>query len=396
MRVLHVYSGNLFGGIGAILVALARGRMLCAGVEHEFAVCFHGKLTRELTRLGARLHHLGPVRMSRPGTVRSARAALAALLKSTQATRSTRAMPSTAATPSTAPPAFDRVVCHAPWAQGIFGGVARRAGVPLVFWAHDVMKGRHWTERLARRVAPDLAICNSRFTAGTLGSLYAGVPSAVVYAPVEMRRLPMDAEERRLTRLLLNTPERAIAIVMACRSERWKGHTVLLEALSRLRDVPGWIWWQVGGAQRPAEAAFLGELRHMADRFGISDRVRWIGERDDVPRLLVAADLYCQPNLEPEPFGVAFVEALAAGLPVVTVGRGGACEIVDDSCGVLVPPRDPGALAAELKQLIDDDGRRKRLAAAAPARAGRLCDPATVLRRLADALTAMTPETLRA
>src|SRR5260221_12197371 len=242
MRVLHVYSGNLFGGIEAILAALARGRMLCAGVEHEFAVCFHGKLTRELTRLGARLHHLGPVRMSRPGTVRSARAALAALLKSTQATRSTRAMPSTAATPSTAPPAFDRVVCHAPWAQGIFGGVARRAGVPLVFWAHDVMKGRHWTERLARRVAPDLAICDSRFTAGTLGSLYAGVPSAVVYAPVEMRRLPMDAEERRLTRLLLNTPERAIAIVMACRSERWKGHTVLLEALSRLRDVPGWIW----------------------------------------------------------------------------------------------------------------------------------------------------------
>jgi glycosyltransferase involved in cell wall biosynthesis len=211
-----------------------------------------------------------------------------------------------------------------------------------------------------------------------------------------MRHVPMDAEERRLIRLFLNTPERAVAIVLACRSERWKGHTVLLEALSRLRGVPGWIWWQVGGAQRPAEAAFLGELRHMADRFGISDRVRWIGESDDVPRLLAAADLYCQPNLEPEPFGVAFVEALAAGLPVVTVGRGGACEIVDDSCGVLVPPRDPGALAAELEQLIEDDGRRKRLAAAAPARAGRLCDPAIALRRLADVLTAMTPEALRA
>src|SRR5580704_5109077 len=227
MRVLHVYSGNLFGGIEAILVALARGRSLCAGVEHEFAVCFHGKLTRELTRLGARFHHLGPVRMSRPGTVRSARAALAALLESTQATRSTRAMPptramsSTAATPSTAPPAFDRVVCHAPWAQGIFGGVARRAGVPLVFWAHDVMKGRHWTERLARRVAPDLAICNSRFTASTLGSLYANVPSAVVYAPVEMRRSPMEAEERCSTRASLSTPERAIAIILASRSEPW-------------------------------------------------------------------------------------------------------------------------------------------------------------------------------
>lgn len=371
MRVLHVYSGNLFGGIEVILIALARGRSLSPGVEHEFALCFQGKLARELTRFGARLHHLGPVRMSRPATARSARAALAALLAST---------------------AFDRVICHAPWAQGIFGGVARRARVPLVFWAHDVMKGRHWTERLARRVAPDLAICNSRFTASTLGSLYSSVPAAVVYAPVEMRRWPMDAKERRLTRVFLNTAERAIVIIQASRSERWKGHALLLEALSELRDVPNWIWWQVGGAQRPAEAAFLSALKQSAKRFGIFDRVRWIGERDDVPRLLAAADLYCQPNLDPEPFGVAFVEALAAGLPVVTVGRGGACEIVDDSCGILVPPRDPHALAAEIKQLIEDPGRRARLAAAGPARARRLCDPATALQRLADVLAEdMTP-----
>src|SRR3984893_1518647 len=185
MRVLHVYSGNLFGGIEAILIALARGRSLCPGVEHEFAVCFQGKLARELTRVGARLHHLGPVRMSRPATVRSARAALAALLRSTPATRSSRSTRSASSTGSTA---FDRVICHAPWAQGLFGGVARRAGAPLVFWAHDVMKGRHWTERLARRVAPDLAICNSRFTASTPCRLYANVPSAVLYAPVERRR----------------------------------------------------------------------------------------------------------------------------------------------------------------------------------------------------------------
>src|ERR1700680_4065217 len=191
MRVLHVYSGNLFGGIEAILIALARGRSLCPGVEHEFAICFQGKLARELTRVGARLHHLGPVRLTRPATVRSARAALAALLQPTQAKPLTRSAPPTGST------GFDRIICHAPWAQGILGGVARRSGVPLVFWAHDVMKGRHWTERLARRVAPDLAICNSRFTASTLGSLYANVPSAVVYAPVEMRCLPMDAEERR-------------------------------------------------------------------------------------------------------------------------------------------------------------------------------------------------------
>lgn len=369
MRILHVYSGNLFGGIETILVALARGRSLCQDADHEFALAFQGRLERELVGAGARVHHLGAVRMSRPTTARAARARLGGLLGST---------------------AFDRVVCHAPWAQGIFGGMARRAHVPLVFWAHDVMTGRHWTERLARRVTPDLAICNSRFTAGTLGTLYSNVPTAVVYAPVDTERPPLDAETRRLTRVLLNTPDRSIVIVQASRSDPWKGHALLIEALSELRGIPNWIWWQVGGAQRAREVAFLASLKRSARRLGIFDRVRWIGERDDVPMLLAAADLYCQPNLEPEPFGVVFVEALAAGLPVVTAELGGACEIVDQSCGVLVRPRDPIALAATLRSLIEDETYRERLQSAARARARCLCHSETALRRLAGLLNEMT------
>jgi glycosyltransferase involved in cell wall biosynthesis len=369
MRVLHVYSGNLFGGIEAILVALARHRSL-ADVSHEFALSFHGRLERELSATGAAIHHLGPARVSRPASVRAARAALAALVGSSN---------------------FDRVICHAPWSQAIFGGVVRRAPAPLVFWAHDVMTGRHWTERLARRVVPDLAICNSRFTAGTLGSLYPAAPHAIVYAPVETSRLPPDAEHRRRVRRTLATPDDAVVIVQASRSERWKGHAVLLEALSHLHGVPRWVWWQVGGAQRPAETAFLASLKQLAGRFGLEDRVRWVGERDDVPALLAAADVYCQANVEPEPFGVAFVEALGAGLPVVTSEIGGACEVVDRSCGVLVQPRDPLALAAALRLLIDDAPRRARLSEAAPARARQLCDPSSQLQRLASVLHEMAP-----
>ena len=370
MRVLHVYSGNLFGGIEAILLAIARGRTICPRVDHEFALAFHGRLEHGLLRAGARVHHLGALRVSRPTSVRAARAALAGLLGRG---------------------AYDRAVCHAPWAQAIFGGVVRRASVPLVFWAHDVMAGRHWTERLARRVVPDLAICNSHFTAGTLGSLYPKVRSAVVYAPVDSWRPAMDGEARRLLRRSQNTPERAVVIVQASRSERWKGHALLVEALAELRSSSGWLWWQVGGAQRPGQAAFLTSLQQSAKRLGVFDRVRWLGERDDVPSLLAAADIYCQPNLEPEPFGVVFVEALAAGLPVVTARLGGAQEIVDDSCGVLVEPRNPIALAGALRTLVEDESSRARLGAAAPARARRLCDPATALGRLAEVLSEMTP-----
>ena len=368
MRVLHVYSGNLYGGIESILVTIAR-RGGTTSIRHEFALCFEGRLSAELNAAGATVHQLGAVSMRRPHSVAAARRALGGLVRGGT---------------------FDRVICHAPWSQGVFGGVVRRAGCPLVFWAHDVMTGRHWTERLARRAAPELAICNSSFTGRSLDRLYQGIPSLVLYAPVELPQPVTDAVRLHLRASLETTPE-TVVVAQACRSEEWKGHEQLLDALAALRGVPGWIWWQIGGAQRPHERAFLERLRVKAAREGIGDRIRWLGERSDVGRLLAAADLYCQPNLEPEPFGIAFVEALAAGLPVLTTRQGAAEEIVDATCGVLVPPAQPAALAASLRDLVTNSGRRHELAAQARERASRLCDPATQLQRLSGALIAMSP-----
>ena len=368
MRVLHLYSGNLFGGIESILLALAARP--APQIHHEFALCFHGRLDRELTALGASVRQLGPVRMSRPASAVRARRGLAKLLTSE---------------------AFDRVICHAPWTHGLFGGVVRKAGVPLVFWAHDAMTGRHWTEKLARRVTPDLVVCNSRFTASTLPTLYRTVPSAVVYAPVANANQP---KSRGAIRAELETATDAAVIVSACRSEQWKGHLLLVEALAELKTAD-WIWWQAGGAQRRSEELYLRCVKQAARKRGVFDRVRWLGERHDVPALLAAADLYCQPNLEPEPFGMVFVEALAAGLPVVTSASGGALEILDQSCGRLVPMGDRAALASTLRDLIEDRALRAQLAAAAPERARRLCDPTMFERRLFDVLNGMATPAVR-
>jgi glycosyltransferase involved in cell wall biosynthesis len=103
--------------------------------------------------------------------------------------------------------------------------------------------------------------------------------------------------------------------------------------------------------------------------------------------LLSAADLLCQPNLTPEPFGIAFVEALAAGLPVVASRAGGAAEIVDDSCGLLVPPGDAASLGAALERLVAEPMLRGRLSANAPARARQLSDPVVQLGHLAQVLS---------
>src|SRR5207245_4312560 len=155
--------------------------------------------------------------------------------------------------------------------------------------------------------------------------------------------------------------------------EAWKGHRFLLETLGKLPAVPQWICWIVGGAQRAEEVVYERNLRATAAEMGFSERVRFLGQRTDVAQLLAAADIYCQPNLAAEPFGIVFIEAMQAGLPVVTTAAGGPLEIIDDSCGLLVAPNDGCSLAAGLTRLIKDGVERRRLGAAGVRRAARLC-----------------------
>ena len=83
-----------------------------------------------------------------------------------------------------------------------------------------------------------------------------------------------------------------------------------------------------------------------------------------------------------------FIEALWAGLPVVTSALGGALEIVDESCGVLVNARDAGGLSASLDALIESPVLRARLGQAGIERARRLCDPASQMGKLQELIRA--------
>jgi glycosyltransferase involved in cell wall biosynthesis len=163
--------------------------------------------------------------------------------------------------------------------------------------------------------------------------------------------------------------------------EAGKGQLTLLQALARIRDDP-WVCWLVGGPQTRAERRYDDRLRRAAVELGLANRVRFLGERADVPRLLRGADVFCHPNQVPEGFGIVFAEALYAGLPVVTTAAGGALEVVDETCGLLTPPAEARPLAIALRRLVRDAGLRSRLGAAGPGRARDRCDPARQLHRL--------------
>jgi glycosyltransferase involved in cell wall biosynthesis len=364
-RILHLHSGNLYGGVETLLHTLARLRHLNAGMEPHFGLCFEGRLSQELTQTGASVHLLGNVRISRPWTVWRARRRLSALLRSQ---------------------AYDAVVCHMPWPLVVFGGTARAAGQKLVFWAHSGHTGRSWLERMAQRTEPDLAISNSRFIAETIASLYPNVSAPVIFYPVELRDSPEAPRWRTAVRRELGAADDEVVIVQVSRYEAWKGHLLHLQALERIKHQGKWVCWLVGGPQTESDHAHFDEVRRTAQRLGLETRVRFLGQRSDVPHLLAGADIFCQPNQGPEPFGIVFIEALWAGLPVVTTAMGGALEILDESCGFLTEPDNPVSLAESLERLIAWPDLRARLGKAGPARARLLCDPATQMHALSQAL----------
>ena len=360
MRVLHVAAGNLYGGVERILVEIARAT---GGARHEFALSFEGRLSRELDAAGARRHAIGEARFSRPLSTWRARRRLSAVGRAG---------------------AFDAVICHSPWVYAL-AAPALKASRPAL-WAHDALQGRHWTERRVAARPPGLVICNSRYTASVIGGWLARSNLEVVYAPVSA---PGPVASRSDVRARLGASADAVVIVMPSRFERWKGHPELLHAAAHLEG--NWMLWIAGAGQRPHEREYEAEIRGMVARKGLADRVHFLGERTDVPDLLGAADIHCQPNSAPEPFGMSFIEALHASLPVVTSDAGGAREIVTSACGVLVPPGDPEALRAALASLIADRGRRVRLGAGGPARARELCDPPRQLASLEAALATARP-----
>lgn len=365
--ILHVCPGNQFGGVESMLVSIARSSATPPRIPHAFTCCFEDRFSQELRHSGAVVHALPQARLSRPWEILRARTALRRLLAASK--------------PSV-------VVTHSAWTRLVFGRSLLHTRVPTVAWIHGAGVPLSRLDRWGQQPRPNLVVVNSRHTGDLTHTLFPGSPRAVLYCPVPPPPAITPASRQSLRTTLGVAPDQTV-LLMAARLEAWKGHETLLSALATLPASAPWTCWIAGGPQTPEQHTFLATLQQRATELGLARRVAFLGERRDVAQLMAAADLYCQPNLGPEPFGVVFIEALYAGLPVVTSASGGALEIVQDDCGRLVPPGDTAALAQTLLGLVLDPDLRRRLGAGGPGRAAQLCDPAARLEELEHRLTSL-------
>jgi glycosyltransferase involved in cell wall biosynthesis len=361
LRVLHLNAGNMMGGIESLLLTLATHGGESPETDHQFALCFDDTLGARLRALGDQVFLLPQVRLRHLPSIYQSRRRLRMLLEEFR---------------------FDIAITHSPWMQLIFGGVIRQHGIPLVFWMHGPCDG-HWLQKLASHVHPDFVICNSQWTRSTLNRLYPQISSTVIYAPVAPSSESFD---RAGTRVSLGIAEHDVAILIAARMEAWKGHLDLLRALSEVSTSTAWKLLIAGEPNTAAESAYFHELQREASAPRLAGRVQFLGFRSDVAALFAASDIYCQPNREPEPFGIVFLEAMQAGVPVITSAMGGAREILNAETAMLIAPGDGKELARALGQLIGDPVGRAQLGKAGTARARELCGPARQMRSLSETI----------
>jgi glycosyltransferase involved in cell wall biosynthesis len=158
--------------------------------------------------------------------------------------------------------------------------------------------------------------------------------------------------------VLFSVSEATPVVLCVGRLETQKSHETLLRAMSLVSDCV-LVLVGDGPLSRPLHA--------LADELGIASRVRFLGRRTDVPQLQKAADLYVQPSRW-EGFGIAALEAMAAGIPILASNVPGLAYVVGDT-GVLFPAGDVDELARGIATLLSDASMRTRLANSAQQRA---------------------------
>jgi len=245
--------------------------------------------------------------------------------------------------------------------------VAIAAGVPIKIMSRRSLNDyqHKWpgvasTEKFLHR-RMDMLLGNAR--AITQELIQEGVPEKKVRLIYNGIHVPAMATTKKEARAALDLDEHAFVAVVVANLLPYKGHLELIAALIEIADELPQPWTVLlagrdGGSRAKIERAIV--------RGGLANHVRLLGERNDVPHILAAAEVGILTPTRNEGLSNAILELMAAGLPMVVTDIGGNAEVVvDGQTGLVVPPHDPKRLGDAILNLAQDPGRRKAMGDAA-------------------------------
>jgi glycosyltransferase involved in cell wall biosynthesis len=347
-KILHVVDSLEIGGLEATVVRLASAQARAGNPVRVAALFRSGPLALELDRLGIS-HHCVAKRSSFD---------VPALRRLRRIARE-----------------FGADVIHAHNEVAHYYGVAATLGLRVrrVSTRHDMgehltLRRRQWYYRPTMPATHAVvAVCDAARLALVGRGIVPARIATVIHNGIEPRPPCTTLDRMRArTALGLSIPEDALVVGTAARLNTVKRLDVMIEAW----DASGW-----GG--RGARLVIIGDgpersaLENIVENRGLAASVVFAGARSDVRDLLPGFDVFVSSS-DTEGMSVALVEACWAGLPIAATDVGGTREIVSPGVnGLLVPRRDPTALAEAMNRLLGDDDDRRRMGREARARAER-------------------------
>lgn len=241
----------------------------------------------------------------------------------------------------------------------LLAALAGVTGVPVIWHIQDFYGSRPLMARALKWASTRAtgAIAISEAVAQDARTTLPHLPVEVVYHAVDVNYFSPSPPSLR----------NSLRVGLVATFARWKGHDIFLEAAATVvRSRPdlkvrfcivGGPIYKTQGSQFSEE-----ELREKASVLGIEDKVDFLGFQENIVEIYHWLDIVVHASTQPEPFGLAIVEAMACGKPVIVSQAGGAAELFTHNYDAVgVPPGEPTALASAIESLLDHPTQRQSL-----------------------------------
>lgn len=258
----------------------------------------------------------------------------------------------------------------------VMGALARRQQTFKLIWhCHDVFSARHFgnfnrrlVAALAKRYAEKIICCSQAaqralLDLGLSPQKITVVPNGVDAKIFDQLR-PEIPQLRHQLRSDLGLSAEAVIVGHFARLSPWKGQALLLQAVAKIREPRPQVLL-VGGALF-GEDNIEAQLKALVQSLGLADSVIFLGNRSDVPRLMMGVDVIVNSSIAEEAFSLAVLEAMASGTPLVATRLGGNTEAADDEREALFfTVGDAEELAQRIERYLSHPELREKISRAA-------------------------------
>jgi glycosyltransferase involved in cell wall biosynthesis len=245
---------------------------------------------------------------------------------------------------------------------------AKLAGARVLCYAQNFSEFQHVDRQIARWV--DVYVFCSE-AIGRHCIAFGGVApqrqvTRTIYPGVAMPEVWLRNYAVREVRRSLGWSETDFVVGNIGRLVPWKGQEVFLHALAEARRMMPQLKGLIVGGEDRDSPGYGDSLKTLAYALGLDANVYFAGFREDIPALMASLDVLVHSSIEPEPFATTVIEGMLAARPIVAMEAGGMPEmIVHRETGLLVPPRDPQAMAQAIRFYAEDRERAEQMGQAA-------------------------------